>query len=262
MSDILNAILATKQQEISADRKKISITALRHSAEHMPPTRDFVDAMQRRTSQHQSAVIAEIKRASPSKGLLREDFHPEQIAHDYAQAGAACLSILTDKDYFQGDNTYLIEARAACDIPVLRKDFVVDAYQIYQARSLGADCILLIVAALPLGALREFEALAHELGMAVLVESHSGKELELAMQLNTPLIGINNRNLRTFHTTLDTTLGLLKHIDDSRLVITESGIHQRDDVKLMQSHGVYGFLVGEALMRAIDPGEALQNLFF
>jgi indole-3-glycerol phosphate synthase len=262
MPDILNTILATKRQEIDIAQALVPMSALRNMAEHTPPARDFVGALRSRIAQQTPAVIAEIKRASPSKGLLRADFQPAAIARTYARHGAACLSVLTDRDYFQGDDSYLVAARAACDLPVLRKDFVMDAYQVYQARQLGADCILLIVAALPLNALRELEAIAHALGMAVLVESHDEAELGLALQLNTPLIGINNRNLRTFETRLDTTLGLLSQIDDKRLVITESGIHQRADVTFMQSHQVFGFLVGEALMRAPDPGAELKTLFF
>ncbi len=262
MSDILNKILATKRQEVSFARQHTSLTTLRTKAEQMAPTRDFVAAMRTRISQDRPAVIAEVKRASPSKGLLRADFKPADIARSYAAHGAACLSVLTDKEYFQGDAEHLIAARAACALPVLRKDFIIDPYQVYEARSLGADCILLIVAALPLSALRELEALAHELGMAVLVESHDQAELELALQLVTPLIGINNRNLRTFETRLETTIELLDSIDSARLVITESGIHTREDVALMLARQVHGFLVGEAFMRAADPGVALQELFF
>ncbi len=262
MSDILNTILNTKHEEISLAQIRTPLSLLRTQAEEMPPARDFTGAVRSRLAQQVPAIIAEIKRASPSKGLLRADFQPADIARTYARNGAACLSVLTDHNYFQGDDAHLIAARAACDLPVLRKDFVIDPYQIYQARQLGADCILLIVAALPLSALRDLEAVAHALGMAVLVESHSEAELELALQLNTPLIGINNRDLRTFETRLDTTLGLLHQIDDTRLVITESGIHERADVTLMQSHQVFGFLVGEAFMRASDPGAELKTLFF
>ena len=261
MSDILNKILTTKRREVNAARSHTPLAEIKAHALTMPAPRDFVGAIRQRINQQQPAVIAEIKRASPSKGLLRADFQPAEIAKSYAEHGAACLSVLTDVDYFQGSTDYLIAARAACDIPVLRKDFIIDPYQVYEARAMGADAILLIVAALSLEQMQTLEALAIELGMAVLVESHNNGELNTALQLHTPLQGINNRNLRTFDTSLDTTLQLLKQIDDSRIVITESGIHTPDDVKLMQSHGVYGFLVGEAFMRAQEPGVELTRLF-
>ena len=261
MSDILNKILTTKRREVNAARSHTPLAEIKARALTMPAPRDFVGAIRQRINQQQPAVIAEIKRASPSKGLLRADFQPAEIAKSYAEHGAACLSVLTDVDYFQGSTDYLIAARAACDIPVLRKDFIIDPYQVYEARAMGADAILLIVAALSLEQMQTLEALAIELGMAVLVESHNNGELNTALQLHTPLQGINNRNLRTFDTSLDTTLQLLKQIDDSRIVITESGIHTPDDVKLMQSHGVYGFLVGEAFMRAQEPGVELTRLF-
>ena len=261
MSDILNKILTTKRREVNAARSHTPLAEIKARALTMPAPRDFVGAIRQRINQQQPAVIAEIKRASPSKGLLRADFQPAEIAKSYAEHGAACLSVLTDVDYFQGSTDYLIAARAACDIPVLRKDFIIDPYQVYEARAMGADAILLIVAALSLEQMQALEALAIELGMAVLVESHNNGELNTALQLHTPLQGINNRNLRTFDTSLDTTLQLLKQIDDSRIVITESGIHTPDDVKLMQSHGVYGFLVGEAFMRAQEPGVELTRLF-
>ncbi|MDR3393207.1 MAG: indole-3-glycerol phosphate synthase TrpC [Sulfuriferula sp.] len=261
MSDILNKILATKRQEVTQAQSRISLAAVTAAARAMPPTRDFVGAIRNKVQLQQPAVIAEIKRASPSKGLLRADFRPAEIAATYASHGAACLSVLTDRDYFQGSADYLIAARAACELPVLRKDFMIDPYQVYEARAMGADCILLIVAALSLMQMAELEAIASELGMAVLVESHSSEELAIALQLSTPLQGINNRNLRTFETSLDTTLQLLNQVGPNRIVITESGIHSRADVELMQAHHVHGFLVGEAFMRADDPGVELERLF-
>ncbi|ARU30579.1 indole-3-glycerol-phosphate synthase [Sulfuriferula sp. AH1] len=261
MSDILDKILATKQREIAVAQSQISLDEIKTRAIAMPAPRDFVGAIRQRVAQQRPAVIAEIKRASPSKGLLRADFQPAEIARTYAQHGAACLSVLTDRDYFQGSAKYLIAARAACELPVLRKDFMIDPYQVYEARAMGADCILLIVAALSLTQMQELEAIANELGMAVLVESHSSEELDIALQLDTPLQGINNRNLRTFETSLDTTLQLLNQIDANRIVITESGIHSRADVERMQAHQVHGFLVGEAFMRADDPGVELARLF-
>ena len=261
MSDILDRILATKQREVAAAQSQISLDEIKARALAMPAPRDFVGAIRQRVEQQRPAVIAEIKRASPSKGLLRANFQPAEIARTYAQHGAACLSVLTDRDYFQGSTEFLIATRAACELPVLRKDFMIDPYQVYEARAMGADCILLIVAALSLTQMQELEAIATELGMAVLVESHSSTELDIALHLNTPLQGINNRNLRTFETSLDTTLQLLNKVDDSRIVITESGIHSRADVELMQAHHVHGFLVGEAFMRADDPGVELARLF-
>jgi indole-3-glycerol phosphate synthase len=261
MSDILNKILATKRQEITQAQSRISLAAVTAAARDMPPARDFVGAIRNKVQLQQPAVIAEIKRASPSKGLLRADFQPAEIAATYASHGAACLSVLTDRDYFQGSADYLIAARAACELPVLRKDFMIDPYQVYEARAMGADCILLIVAALSLTQMAELEAIARELGMAVLVESHSSEELAIALQLSTPLQGINNRNLRTFETSLDTTLQLLNQVGPNRIVITESGIHTRADVERMQAHHVHGFLVGEAFMRADDPGVELARLF-
>jgi indole-3-glycerol phosphate synthase len=209
----------------------------------------------------QAAVIAEIKKASPSKGVLREDFRPAQIAQSYASGGAACLSVLTDADYFQGHEDYLQQAREACDLPVIRKDFIIDPYQVYEARAINADCILLIVAALEDERMRELSELAHELGMDVLVEVHDAEELQRALKLNIPLMGINNRNLRTFETSLDTTLDLLDSIPDDRIVVTESGIHTAEDVVLMRNNQVNTFLVGEAFMRADEPGEKLSELF-
>jgi indole-3-glycerol phosphate synthase len=263
MSDILEKILATKRREIAAARQAEPLEALREAAEWMPPARDFVGAIRARIHAGQSAVIAEIKKASPSKGVIRPDFQPAGIAAGYAAGGAACLSVLTDREYFQGAPEYLKAARDACGLPVLRKDFMIDPYQVYEARAMGADCILLIVAALSLAQMRELEALAHELGMAVLVESHDGAELETALQLTTPLMGINNRNLRTFETRLSTTLELLPRIraDVDRIPVTESGILAPADVALMRDNGVDTFLVGEAFMRAADPGAELARLF-
>ena len=261
MSDILDNILATKRAEIVQSKRQIPLAAMEAAARAMPPARDFAAAISRRTRQRQPAVIAEIKRASPSKGLLRADFQPAAIAQSYAAHGAACLSVLTDATYFQGSAEFLRDARAACPLPVLRKDFMIEAYQVYEARAMGADCILLIAAALSLAQMQELESVAERLGMAVLVESHNSEELAVALQLRTPLQGVNNRNLRTFDTRLQTTIDLLSQIDGERIVVTESGIHNRDDVALMQAHGVHAFLVGEALMRAEDPGLALAGLF-
>ena len=261
MSDILDKILAVKAIEIAAAKQVEPFEAMRAAAEFAPPPRDFTGALQAKITAGQPAVIAEIKKSSPSKGVLRADFQPGEIAASYAKHGAACLSVLTDQDFFQGSPDYLREARDACDLPVLRKDFMVDPYQVYEARAMGADCILLIVAALSLAQMQEFESLAHSLGMAVLVESHDGAELDAALQLKTLLIGINNRNLRTFETKLETTLELLPRIPKDRLVITESGILTPEDVARMRQSQVNAFLVGEAFMRARDPGEELARLF-
>ncbi len=261
MSDILNRILATKREEISAALIRSSLAEVQAAARDTTPARDFVGAMRGRMEAGQAAVIAEIKKASPSKGLLRDDFQPAEIAASYARHGAACLSVLTDVQYFQGSADYLIEARNACKLPVLRKDFMIVPYQVYEARALGADCILLIVAALSLSEMQNMEGIAKELGMAVLVESHNATELERALQLVTPLQGINNRNLRTFETSLQTTLDLLGMLGDQHIAVTESGIHSRADVSLMRAHGVNAFLVGEAFMRAADPGVELARLF-
>ena len=260
MSDILNRILATKKDEVAAARSRVSLSELKAQARDAGPTRDFVGAIEVRITTGQAAVIAEIKKASPSKGVIRADFDPADIATSYARGGATCLSVLTDREYFQGAPEYLQAARTACTLPVLRKDFMIDPYQVYEARAMDADCILLIVAALSLTRMQELEALAHELGMAVLVESHNADELENAMQLATPLMGINNRNLRTFEVSLHTTLDLLPAIQN-RIVITESGILAPADVALMRAHGVNAFLVGEAFMRAADPGAELARLF-
>lgn len=261
MADILQKILATKREEIAAASAAVPLAQMRLRAAAAGEPRDFEGALRARIRAGEPAVIAEIKKASPSKGVLRADFDPPAIAKSYASAGAACLSVLTDRQYFQGAHDYLQAARAACALPALRKDFMVDPYQVYEARALGADCILLIVAALDLSVMRELEAHAHGLGMAVLVEIHDAAELDTALALKTPLLGINNRNLRTFETRLDTTLGLLPKVPADRLVVTESGILAPADVKLMRSAGVGAFLVGEAFMRAKDPGLALSELF-
>ena len=303
MSDILQKILAVKREEVAAAQAARSLAALRAEADAQSPPRDFVGAIRAKVSAGRTAVIAEIKKASPSKGVIRADFRPGEIAASYAAHGAACLSVLTDRQFFQGAAEYLQEARAACTLPVLRKDFIVDPYQVVEARAMGADCILLIVAAflpphpnplpasgereylppLPRGGggqhhspspfgeragergavaqMRELEAFAHELGMAVLVESHDAAELDVALQLKTPLMGINNRNLRTFEVSIETTLSQLERIPADRIVVTESGILAPADVALLRGRGVNAFLVGEAFMRAPDPGLALQALF-
>lgn len=261
MSDILNKILATKAEEIAAAQAKLPLAEVQALAAQQAPARDFVGAIRSKIVAGKAAVIAEIKKASPSKGVIREDFRPAEIAASYEQGGAACLSVLTDEQYFQGSAEYLKQARAACSLPVLRKDFMIDAYQVYEARAMGADCILLIAAALTLAQMQQLEAVAHGLGMAVLVEVHNGEELEQAIQLNTPLLGINNRNLRTFEVTLDTTLGLLEKISGDKIVVTESGIFTAEDVKLMRDHAVHTFLVGEAFMRQDNPGAELAKVF-
>ena len=293
MSDVLLKILSVKRDEVAAAKALKPLVALRAEAAAQNPPRDFVAAIRAKVSSGGTAVIAEIKKASPSKGVIRADFRPGEIAASYAAHGAACLSVLTDRQFFQGAPEYLIEARAACALPVLRKDFIIDEYQVVEARAMGADCILLIVAAftdpgwsgfsptsaaaVPRGLppavglkpdlqgavarMCHLEALAHSLGMAVLVEVHDAAELDLALQLQTPLIGINNRNLRTFEVSLETTLDLLARIPPGRIVVTESGILAPDDVALMRGRGVNAFLVGETFMRAPDPGLALQTLF-
>jgi indole-3-glycerol phosphate synthase len=266
MSDILKKILAVKAQEVAAAKPVKPFPQLRAEVDQMPAARDFVGAIRAKIAAGRPAVIAEIKKASPSKGVIREDFRPAEIAQSYAQHGAACLSVLTDEQFFQGSAEYLKQARAACELPVLRKDFMIDEYQIWQARAMGADAILLIAAALTLGQMRKLEALALQLGMAVLVEVHNARELDSALKLQTPLIGINNRNLRTFDVTLQTTLGLLPRIaasekGEGRIVVTESGIFTAEDVKLMRDHDVHGFLVGEAFMRADEPGVELAKVF-
>ena len=287
MSDILDKILATKREEIAAGLAAVPLADMRARAEAQPPARDFVGAIRDRIAAGRPAVIAEVKKASPSKGVIRPDFRPADIAASYERGGAACLSVLTDAQYFQGSPDYLKQARAACGLPVLRKDFIIDPYQVYEARAMGADCILLIVGAFAftpssgeggafdVSRMRDLESLAHRLGMAVLVESHDAAELDAALQLATPLQGINNRNLRTFDVSLQTTLDLLpkivsrspsggegdRHISSERIVITESGIFTAADVALMRRHGVHTFLVGEAFMRAPEPGDELARLF-
>ncbi len=259
--DILKRILQRKSEEIAERSVRVPLHALRAQVASAPTPRDFTGALRTRLAVGKPAVIAEIKKASPSKGVLREDFDPAAIARSYAQHGAACLSVLTDQDFFQGDEAYLQQARAACELPVLRKDFIIDPYQVYEARVIGADGILLIVAALGDAVMHELAQLAAELKMAVLVEVHDAEELERALRLATPLIGINNRNLRNFDTRLATTLDLLGKMPAGRIVITESGIHSRDDVALMRRHRVNAFLVGEAFMRAADPGAELARIF-
>ena len=260
--DILKKILRRKAEEVSERRLDLPLEELSQRAALADPVRPFVAAMTARIAQGQSAVIAELKKASPSKGLLRADFRPAEIAVAYETAGASCLSVLTDRDFFQGDDEDLRRARTACSLPVLRKDFIVDPYQVYEARALGADCVLLIVAALSDALLAELADLALGLGMGVLPEVHSHEELQRALALDTTLLGINNRNLRSFDTSLQTTLSLLKEIPAERVVVTESGILSRQDVALMRDHGVNAFLAGEVFMRAADPGRCLRQLFF
>ncbi len=261
MSDILKKIVAVKVEEIAQAQRRKPFALMRADAESRVLTRDFEGAMRQRIAQGQAAVIAEIKKASPSRGVLREPFEPADIAQSYAEHGAACLSVLTDRQFFQGSTDYLKQARASCHLPVLRKDFMVDPYQIYEARAMGADCVLLIVACLEDGLMAELEAIAHSLDMAVLVEVHDADELDRALRLKTRLVGINNRNLRTFEVSLETTLGQLSRVPADRLLVTESGILTREDVTRMRDAGVHAFLVGEAFMRAPVPGEALAKLF-
>jgi indole-3-glycerol phosphate synthase len=261
MSDILDKIVAVKHQEVAAALARKPLAAMRTDAESRVLTRDFVGALRAKIAAGLPAVIAEVKKASPSKGILRPDFIPADIAQSYAEHGAACLSVLTDQQFFQGSIDYLKQARASCDLPVLRKDFMVDAYQVYEARAMGADCILLIAACLDDAQMKSMEALAMSLDMAVLVEVHDRAELERALQLKTPLLGINNRNLKTFAVSLDATLGMLKDVPADRLLVTESGISTAADVQRMRAAGVHAFLVGEAFMRADDPGQALAQLF-
>lgn len=265
MSDILNKILAVKADEVAAAKKHRGFASLRAdvegNAELRADLRGFEASLRGKIAAGSAGIISEVKKASPSKGVIRADFRPADIAVSYAANGAACLSVLTDEQFFQGSEAYLREARAACAIPVLRKDFMIDIYQIYEARAMGADAILLIVSALDHGLMAEMEACAHDLGMGVLVETHDGDELTAALRLNTAMVGINNRNLRTFETSLSTTIGLLDRIPPEKLVITESGIMVPDDVKLMRDANVHAFLVGEAFMRAADPGAELSRLF-
>ena len=261
MSDILNKIVAVKREEVAQALERKSLAAVRADAESRVLTRGFEDAVRAGMAGGRSAVIAEIKKASPSKGLLREDFVPADIAQTYAEHGASCLSVLTDRQFFQGSVDFLKQARASCQLPVLRKDFLVDPYQVYESRAMGADAILLIAACLDDAQMKDLEAIARDLFMAVLVEVHDAAELERALLLKTPLVGINNRNLRTFEVDLDTTLSLAARVPNDRLVVTESGISQREDVLRMKAAGVHAFLVGEAFMRAPDPGVAMAQLF-
>ena len=265
MSDILEKIIAVKREEIASAQRRISPAAMRADAESRVLTRDFTAALRAKIAAGQSAVIAEIKKASPSKGVLRADFIPADIAQSYAagdgKTSAACLSVLTDRQFFQGEPDFLKQARASCELPVLRKDFMVDPYQVYESRAMGADCILLIAACLDDAQMVELERIAISLDMSVLVEVHDAAELHRALKLKTPLVGINNRNLRTFEVTLDTTLGMLKDVPADKLLVTESGILSAADVLKMRGAGVHAFLVGEAFMRAEDPGTALAELF-
>ena len=261
MTDILEKIVAVKREEVAATLARKSLATVRFDAESRVLTRDFVAAMRAKIAAGRAAVIAEIKKASPSKGVLRKDFIPADIAQSYAEYGAACLSVLTDVQFFQGCVDYLKQARASCQLPVLRKDFIIDAYQVYESRAMGADAILLIAACLDDAQMKDFEQIARSLDMAVLVEVHDAAELARALTLKTPLIGVNNRNLKTFEVSLDTTLSLMRDIPADRLLVCESGIHTRDDVLRMGAAGVNAFLVGEAFMRAEEPGEALAALF-
>jgi indole-3-glycerol phosphate synthase len=259
--DILKRILARKVEEIDERYRTLGLQELEQRVDDADAPRGFITGLEKKLDAGRAAVIAEIKKASPSRGVLREDFDPGQIAFSYEKGGAACLSVLTDVDFFKGADAYLQQARAACSLPVLRKDFTIDPYQVYEARALGADCILLIVAALGDAMLLELLQLAEHLGMDALVEVHDAEELERALAVPARLIGINNRDLRSFETSLDVTLGFLGRIPDDRIVVTESGIHTIDDVSLMRSHGVHVFLVGEAFMKASEPGEKLRELF-
>ena len=260
--DILKKIIARKHEEIAAGSASVSLQAMKAKAEQADKPRGFVKSIKSKIDAGQSAVIAEIKKASPSKGVLRENFIPAEIAKSYEQGGAACLSVLTDVDFFQGGNAYLQQARAACSLPVIRKDFIVDPYQVYEARAIDADCILLIVAALEDAQMKDLADLAAELGMDVLVEVHDEEELHRSLKLDLTLVGINNRNLRTFDVSLNTSIDMLNQIPDDRIIVTESGILSQDDVVKMRGHDVNAFLVGEAFMRADDPGEELSKLFF
>jgi indole-3-glycerol phosphate synthase len=261
MSDILDKIISTKKDEVVAGKRAVSLHQLLESIALQTPARGFANAVMTAVAKEQSAVIAEIKKASPSKGVIREHFVPADIAKSYQQAGAVCLSVLTDAPYFQGSPEYLKQARAACKLPVLRKDFMVDEYQIFEARAMGADAILLIAAALTVPQMQAFEQIAYDLHMDVLVEVHNRTELEAALQLKTPLLGINNRNLKTFEVSLQNTFELLPHIPKEKCIVTESGIMATSDVQLMKQHKVHAFLVGEAFMRADDPGLALKTMF-
>ena len=261
MSNILNKILATKSSEIAEAKKSISIDQLKKKILELDKPRDFIQALREKHLNAESAVIAEIKKASPSKGIIRENFDPVLIAQSYENGGAACLSVLTDRDYFHGHPDFIKQVKLSTKLPVLRKDFIIDPYQVYESRVLGADCILLIVAALDLEKMKELEGIANDLGMAVLVESHNQLELDAALELNTPLMGINNRDLKTFEVSLKTSIDLVKSIKD-RISITESGIFNHEDIKLMNENHINTFLVGEAFMRQDEPGEALKEIFF
>ena len=261
MSDILSQIVTVKREEVTASQRQKPLAAVRMDAESRLQTRDFVGAMRRKIAAGHCAVIAEVKKASPSKGVLRADFIPADIAQSYAQFGAACLSVLTDRQFFQGQPDFLKQARASCALPVLRKDFMIDPYQVYESRVMGADCILLIAACLDDAQMADMEALALSLDMAVLVEVHDGVELERALKLKTPLIGINNRNLKTFEVSLDTTLSLMAQVPENRILVTESGIALSADVERLRAAGIQAFLVGEAFMRAEEPGVALNEMF-
>lgn len=261
MSDILNKIVAVKREELALAQRNKPLAAMRADAESRVLTRDFVGALRQKVAQDRPAVIAEVKKASPSKGVIRENFIPADIAQSYAEHGAACLSVLTDRQFFQGQPDYLKQARASCDLPVLRKDFLIDTYQVYESRAMGADCILLIAACLDDKQMADMEAVARSLDMAVLVEVHDAAELERALKLKTPLMGVNNRNLRTFDVSLQTTLDLQRSIPADRLLVSESGILAPEDVATLRAAGVPAFLVGEAFMRAAEPGEALARLF-
>jgi len=261
-TDILTKILQRKEQEVAVSRKRMPLELIQAQLADVSAVRGFVNAIKTKISRGETAVIAEIKKASPSKGLIRPNFDPIAIAKSYAAGGATCLSVLTDRDFFQGDDKYLTPARSVCELPVLRKDFIIDPYQVYESRMIGADCILLIVAALNDSQLDDLITIANSTGLDALVEVHNQQELERALNFNTPLIGINNRNLRNFETRLDTTLGLLGLIPENCTLVTESGIHTHEDIKLMRQNGVHGFLVGEAFMRAPDPGAELNRMFY
>ena len=259
--DILKQIILDKAEEVSLRKSRCSLDEIKSRAKDATPVRGFTNAIKKRIGDGKLAVIAEVKKASPSKGVIRENFNPAEIAVSYEKAGATCLSVLTDEKYFQGADQYLIDARAACSLPVLRKDFMIDPYQVYEARAMDADCILLIVACLEDAQMQDLSFLAAELGLDVLVEVHNREELERGLMLRTPLIGVNNRNLHTFETSLETTLDLLPDILHDRTIVTESGIHTAEDVSMMRGRGVFTFLVGEAFMAAADPGEKLAELF-
>ncbi len=261
-SDVLDKIMAYKAEEVAHAKRSLPIAEVKAKAEDSPDTRGFVASLNSAVSAGRSAIIAEVKKASPSKGIIRPDFRPTEIAESYQKYGAACLSVLTDEEFFKGSADYFSQARAACTLPILRKDFMLDDYQVFEARAMQADCILLIVAALEDGLMQDLAGRAQELKMDVLVEVHNQQELERGLKLGMPMIGINNRNLRDFSTSLDTTIELLESISDDILVVTESGIHTQEDVKFMREHGVNSFLVGEAFMRADEPGQRLAELFF